>query len=166
MHFTTAFIGLFVASTHAAATISPMPDICCLWGASVLGCGFVVKLAVMNPVPVASLRPDEVCCCSAANDLGCLLVTMVHARLSDSPLICAPKVATSLRAFRARDIKFSGHGRPLVNNRVSEELGGLIFARTFTLSFSVGSLYLSVFSEGNSAAGTSKIRPIWSSENP
>jgi hypothetical protein len=68
MHFTTAFVGLFVESTHAAATISPMPDICCLWGAPVLGCGFVVKL---DPVPVASLRPDEVCSCSAANDLGC-----------------------------------------------------------------------------------------------
>ncbi|KAJ6587907.1 hypothetical protein B0H19DRAFT_1057203 [Mycena capillaripes] len=67
---------VFVASTHAIATvptpdIAPTPDICCFGGVGPDPCGLVVKPAVMNPVPLASLPHDSVCCCVAINPLAC-----------------------------------------------------------------------------------------------
>jgi hypothetical protein len=72
MHFSTlAFLaGLFVASTNAVVT--PVPEICCISGGGPDPCGSVVgKPLLMNPVPLASLPPTSICCCSAANDLNC-----------------------------------------------------------------------------------------------
>ncbi|KAJ6540396.1 hypothetical protein B0H19DRAFT_1077805 [Mycena capillaripes] len=64
-------VGVFIASTHAAATIAPSPDICCISG---IACTAVDKLALINPVPLASLSPDAGCCCVAANPLACRTV--------------------------------------------------------------------------------------------
>ncbi|KAJ7909026.1 hypothetical protein B0H13DRAFT_1878047 [Mycena leptocephala] len=79
MHFSTlAFLaGLFVASTNAVVT--PVPEICCISGGGPDPCGSVVgKPLLMNPVPLASLPPTSICCCSAANDLNCRNICGCH----------------------------------------------------------------------------------------
>ncbi|KAJ6494148.1 hypothetical protein DFH09DRAFT_1290690 [Mycena vulgaris] len=56
-----ALAGLFVGSTQA---------VCCFMGSGPDPCGLVV-VKPLNPVPLASLAPDAVCCCTAASAAAC-----------------------------------------------------------------------------------------------
>jgi hypothetical protein len=69
----TVLASLFVAPTYAI--VPPVADICCVSGSGPDPCASVtVKPLVMNPVPLASLAPEAICCCVAANPLACRTV--------------------------------------------------------------------------------------------
>ncbi|KAJ7623968.1 hypothetical protein DFH06DRAFT_1142786 [Mycena polygramma] len=79
---------LFVASAHAAAA-----EQCCYWGSGRNPCARVAKPIVMNPTPVASILPDEVCCC--------------YAKDSDCDSCGLGECLASLREFEPNKSEFS-----------------------------------------------------------